>query len=202
MSLRFLIPISMILFMHESSAFCQIMPAPVDLLAKPEPGVHVTGNLTWAYCFEEWIKDAPEVCDLPQDAWNHGLPAPATFYVGKPVWDTLQVRTLLKDHRRLACLYCHAGASNGPLRGKGVTGRNAVPIYGSFVVKASEIGMHEYCSSSNLYSMCMTGPGSPWSLWDCVNACENAWKSKTIRISCDWTGTSNFDGDPTCDEFL
>jgi hypothetical protein len=70
------------------------------------------------------------------------------------------------------------------------------------VVKASEIGMHEYCSSNNLYSMCMTGPGSPWSLWDCVNACENAWKSKTIRISCDWTGTSNFDGDPTCDEFL
>lgn len=183
-----------------ASVYMQSSTAAGNLLVYP-PGINVVGDVSFAGCETvDYIKAAPEFCAHPKNGsgqafWFSFGQFTKGGYLNASDW----------DRKRLTCKYCRPGASNGPRHGR-QKDTNVVPVGYSFLVTGANLGTGDSCDGGvyEIYdSTCpaidVFSPGYDRNA--CQAACTRTWQAQTIRFTCEYTGTSNFDGDPDCDNF-
>jgi hypothetical protein len=169
------------------------------------PGIQVENGVSFADCSTPAAAAAaPEICNKPtNNAWFTGQGSKAEMFVGPPVNLSTRLAVDYWTQKSLACKYCRAGLSNGPLQ---LTGKstNVVPKDYSFIVTGRDLGAGDRCRGY-LEGLCpenmsMIYPNR-FTLEQCETACTAAHQASTIRFVCEFNEVNNFDGDPDCERF-
>jgi hypothetical protein len=183
-------------------------PVPTDLLGPVQHGVLETLGIKFAYCDSEHAGSSPEICSHPIDgSWDAQRGQNHTFWVGPPVNQEALRTAGYWQRKKLTCTYCRAGNSNGPLRGTG-RATNVVPVNASFVVTGAILGPGGPCYNAWPMAEGLCTPrdiifGRPsYTPEQCIAACTQAWQQQVVRFTCEYSGFSNFDGDPQCETAL